>query len=68
MSAPLEKIIRPHQLESVMPPRRLPDTQQGGVGPVKIMAGRGGSGTTLSGSFSSTVTVYCDAHQVEQRL
>ena len=65
MSTPLEKIIRPYQLEQLAMQRRLPDTQQGGPEYVKLKIGRGGSGKSFNGSASSTVTVYCEAAQNE---
>lgn len=67
MSA-LEKIVRPAQSETITPPRRLPDTRQGTVGPVVLRIGRTGSGKSFNASYSSTVTVYMDAHQNERRF
>jgi hypothetical protein len=57
---PLENLIRPFETPRVSPPKAVAVSAVQAAQPVKLAFGRNGTGKTMNGTYSSTVTSYCD--------
>jgi len=64
---PLERLIRPYQTRVNTPPVRIEQATHDDPQPITIRLGIGGSGKTLTGSFSSSLSVYMGKAAVESK-
>lgn len=63
----LEQIIRPFQDGRISPPQQYFQTGQVGIPPLVLRFGRsGGSGKTLTGSVSISISSYCTQYVNEK--
>ncbi len=68
-SSSLERIVRPFQTNVITPPQRvLTDYQAEPEDVITLEFGRNGSGKTLQGSYSNTVTLYMDTKLKETTI
>jgi len=66
VSNDFESIVRPFQTNQVTPAQTVYLPGQVGTPTVILRIGRGGSGKTLTGSYSYSQTFYCVKHEVEK--
>ena len=57
----LETLIRPFERPRVAPPAAVVTSAVKSAQTVQLAFGRNGSGKTMNGSYSSTVTSYCES-------
>jgi len=65
---PFETVVRAFQTKQSTPPIKLEVAATQDQQPIVLQIGRGGTGKTLTGSFSSSLTVYQAKAAVESKV
>jgi hypothetical protein len=64
---PLENLIRPFETPRVSPPKAAAVSAVQAAQTVQLSFGRNGTGKTMNGTYSSTVTSYCASADNESK-